>query len=96
MCGLMLARRAAHVSIGSAALAAAAALQALVQWSSGSPGPALGVSVVACLVGFAVAVTVEAAGTDRRDLRLGLAGLIANLLIATFWAVVVVAAYAGS
>ncbi len=92
----MLVRRAAYVSIGSAALAAAGALLALVQWSSGSPGPGLVVSVVACLVGFGVAITVEAAGTDRRDLRLGLAGLVANLLIAVFWAVVVVGAYMGA
>ena len=92
----MLARRAACVSIGLAALAAAGALLALAQWSSGSPGPGLVVSVVACLVGFGVALTVEAAGTDRRDLRLGLAGLVANLLITMFWAAVVVGAYMGS
>ena len=73
----MLVRRAAYVSIGSAALAAAGALSAVAQWSSGSRGPGLVASVVACLVGFGVAITVEAAGTDRRDLRLGLAGLVA-------------------
>lgn len=92
----MLIRRAAYFSIGSAALAAAGAILALAQWTSGSPGPGLVVSVVACLVGFGVAIAVEAAGTDRRDLRLGLAGLVANLLIAMFWAVVAVSAYMGS
>lgn len=92
----MLVRPAAYVSIASASLAAAGALVALAQWRSGSPGPALVVSVVACLVGFGFAIAVEAAGTDRRDLRLGLAGLVANLLIATFWAVVIVGAFLGS
>jgi hypothetical protein len=92
----MFVRPAAYVSIACASLATAGALVALVQWSSGSPGPALVVSVAACLVGFGVAIAVEAAGTDRRDLRLGLAGLVANLLIATFWGVVIVGAFLGS
>lgn len=92
----MLVRRAAYLSIASASLAVVGAMVALAQWSSGSPGPALVVSVVGCLIGFAFAIAVEAAGTDRRDLRLGLAGFVSNLLVATFWAVVVVAAYAGS
>lgn len=92
----MLVRPAAYVSIASASLAAIGAVVALAQWRSGSPGPALVVSVVACLVGFGLAIAVEAAGTDRRDLRLGLAGLVANLLIATFWAYVIVGAFLGS
>ena len=92
----MLVRPAAYVSIASASLGVVGALVASARWSSGSPGPALVVSVVACLVGFGFAIAVEAAGTDRRDLRLGLAGLVANLLIATFWAVVIVGVFLGS
>ena len=92
----MLVRRLAYVSIASAALAVAGALLALAQWSSGSPGPGLVVSVVACLVGFGLAITAEAAGSNRRDLRLGLPALVANLVVAAFWAVVVVGAYLGS
>jgi hypothetical protein len=92
----MLVQRVAYVSIGSAALAVAGALVALTQWRSGSPGPGLVVSVVACLVGFALAITAEAAGSNRRDLRLGLAALVANLAVAAFWAVIVVGAYLGS
>lgn len=52
--------------------------------------------MVACLVGFGFAVAVEAAGTDRRDLRLGLAALVANRLIAAFWAVLIVGLLLGS
>ncbi|MGH3070914.1 MAG: hypothetical protein ACRDNB_01430 [Gaiellaceae bacterium] len=92
----MFVRRAAYFSIAAASLAVLGAVAALAQWSSGSPGPGLVVSVVACLVGFGVAIAVEAAGTDGRDLRLGLAGLVANLLIATFWAVVIVGLFLGS
>jgi hypothetical protein len=92
----MLVRRAAYVSIASAALAVVAALVALSQWSSGSPGPGLVVSVIASLVGFGLAIAVEAAGTDHRDLRLGLAALVANLAVAAFWAIVIVGAYMGS
>jgi hypothetical protein len=92
----MLVRRVAYVSLASAALAVAGALVALAQWSSGSPRPGLVVSVVACLVGFGLAITVEAAGASRRDLRLGVAALAANFLVAAFWAVVVVGAYIGS
>jgi hypothetical protein len=92
----MLVRPAAYVSLASASVAAAGALVALARWSSGSPGPALVVSVVACLVGFGFAIAVEAAGTDGWDLRLGLAGLVANLLIATFWAIVVAGVFLGS
>jgi hypothetical protein len=91
----MLVRPAVYVSLGSAVLAAASVLVALAQWRSGSPGPALVVSV-ACVIGFGSAIAVEASGTDRRELRLGLAGLVANLLIATFWALVIVGLLLGS
>jgi hypothetical protein len=47
-------------------------------------------------VGFGFALAVEAAGTERRDLRLGPAGLVANLLIAAFWVVLIVGALLGS
>ena len=92
----MFVRPAAYLSIAAASLAVLAALAAFAQWSSGSPGPGLVVSVVACLAGFGFALAVEAAGTERRDLRLGLAGLVANLLIAAFWAVLIVGALLGS
>ena len=92
----MFVRRAAHLSIAAAALAVLSALVAFAQWSSGSPGPGIVVSMVACLFGFGFAVAVEAAGTDRRDLRLGLAALVANLLIAAFWAVLIVGLLLGS
>lgn len=92
----MFVRRAAYLSVAAAALAVLSALAAFAQWSSGSPGPGLVVSMVACLVGFGFAVAVEAAGTDRRDLRLGLAALVANLLIAAFWAVLIVGLLLGS
>lgn len=92
----MFVRRAAYLSIAAASLAGLAAVAAFAQWSSGSPGPGLVVSVVACLVGFGFALSVEAAATERRDLRLGLAGLVANLLIAAFWAVLIVGALLGS
>jgi hypothetical protein len=72
------------------------ALAAFAQWSSGSPGAGLVVSVLGCLAGFGSAIVAEAAGTDRRHLRLGLAGLLLNLAIATFWSVLAVGAYIGS
>ncbi len=83
-------------AVRSASLSAAGAMVVFAQWSSASPGPGLVVSVVACLVGFGFAIAVEAVGTDRRDLRLGLAGLVANVVIATLWALVIMAAYVGS
>ena len=52
--------------------------------------------MIASLVGFGLAIAVEAAGTDRRGLRLGLAALVANLAVAAFWAIVIVGAYMGS
>ena len=93
---LMFVRGAAYGSLAFASVAVVGALAAFAQWSSGSPGPGFVVSLVGCLAGFGFALVAEAAGTDRRDLRLGLAGLLANLLIAAFWAVLVVAAYTGS
>ena len=92
----MIARRSARGSVAAAAVAVVAALWALVQWGSGSPGPALVVSVIGCLVGFALAVVAEAVGSDRRDLKLGLAGLVGNAVIAAGWAFVVVAAWIGA
>jgi hypothetical protein len=92
----MIARRSAYGSVAAAAVAVVAIAWALVQWGDGSPGPALVVSVVGCLVGFALALVAEAAGSDRRELRIGLAGLIGNALIAAWWAVLFVAAWTGS
>jgi 4-amino-4-deoxy-L-arabinose transferase-like glycosyltransferase len=92
----MIARRTAQGSVAAAAVAVVGALWALVHWGGGSPGPALVVSVVACLVGFALALVAEAFGSDRRDLRIGLAGLVGNAVIAAGWAFVVVAALIGS
>ena len=92
----MVARRAAHLSLAAASIALAAALLAFAEWSSGSPGPGLVVSIAFSLVGFGSAVVAESAGTDRHDLKLGLVGLTANLVIAAFWALVVVAALTGS
>ena len=92
----MTARRSAQGSLVAAAVAVVAAFWALVQWGSGSPGPALVVSVVACAVGFALALVAEAVGSDRRDLRLGLAGLVGNAVIVAGWAFVLVGAWMGS
>ena len=92
----MIARRSARGSVAAAAVAVVAALWALTQWGSGSPSLALVVSVIGCLVGFALALVAEAVGSDRRDLKLGLAGLVGNAVIAAGWAFVVVAAWIGS
>jgi hypothetical protein len=92
----MIAQRSAYASVVAGAVAVAAIAWALVQWGSGSPGPAVVVSLVGCLVGFALALVAEAAGSDRRDLRIGLAGLIGNALIAAWWALLFVAAWTGS
>jgi hypothetical protein len=92
----MIAQRSAYGSVAAAAVAVVAALWALVQWRSGSPGPGFVVSVVGCLVGFALALVAEAVGSDRRDLKIGLAGLVGNALIAAWWAFVAFAAWTGS
>jgi hypothetical protein len=91
-----IARRSAYASLVAAAVAVLAALWAVVQWRSGSPGAALVVSVVGCLVGFACGLVAETVGSDRRDLRIGLAGLVGNALIAAGWAFIVVALWLGS
>jgi hypothetical protein len=82
----------------AAAVAVVAATWALVQWGSGSPGPGLVVSVVSCLVGFALALVAEASGSERRYLRMGLVGLVSNAVIATGWAIafVLIAAWIGT
>ena len=41
-----------------------------------------------CLTGFALAIVAEALGSERRVLRLGLAGLIGNLVVASLWVLV--------
>lgn len=92
----MIARRSAQGSVAAAAVAVVAALWALGQWRSGSPGPALVVSAAACLVGFALALLAEAVGSERRDLKLGLAGLVGNAVIGAGWAFAVVGAWIGS
>lgn len=92
----MIARRAAHASVVSAAVALVAALAAVVQWRDGSPGLGLVVSVVACLAGFTVGVVAQAVGSDRRELRVGLAGLLANAAIAVAWGFTFLAALLGS
>ena len=92
----MIARRSAYGSVSAAAVASLAGLWALVQWRSGSPGPALIVSMVVCLVGFVSALVAEAVGSDRRDLQIGLIGLVANALLAAGWAFAMVALLLGS
>ena len=94
--GPMLVRGAAYCSLAFASLAVLGALAASAQWSSGGPGPGFVVSVFACVAGFSLATLAETTGTDRRDLRVGLAGLLTNLMVGAFWALIVVAAYAGS
>ena len=92
----LIARSAAYGSVAAAAVAVIAGLWALGQWRTGSPGPALVVSMAGCLVGFAAALVAEAVGSNRRDLRIGLAGLVGNALIAAGWAFGVVALWLGS
>lgn len=92
----MIARRSAYGSVTAAAVAILAGLWALVQWRSGSPGPALVVSMVGCLVGFVSALIAEAVGSDRRDLQIGLVGLVLNALLAAGWAFAMVALFLGS
>ena len=41
-----------------------------------------------CLTGFVLAILAEALGSERRVMRLGLAGLIGNLVVASLWVVV--------
>jgi hypothetical protein len=93
---LMIARRSAYGSVAAAAVAILAGLWALVQWRSGSPGPALVASMVGCLFGFVSALVAEAVGSDRRDLRIGLVGLVANAFLAAGWAFAMVALLLGS
>lgn len=78
------------------AVAVGGVLWALASWRSGSPFPGIVVSVVGCLTGFALALVAEAFGSDRRDLKVGLVGLLGNALIAAWWAFIVFAAWAGS
>ena len=92
----MIARRSAYGSVVAAAVAILAGLWELVQWRSGSPGPALVVSMVGCLFGFVSALVAEAVGSDRRDLRIGLVGLVANAFLAAGWAFAMVALLLGS
>jgi hypothetical protein len=92
----MIARRSALGSVAALAVAVVGALWALADWRSGSPFPGIVVSVVGCLAGFALALVAEAVGSDRRDLKVGLAGLVGNALIATSWAFIVFAAWTGS
>jgi hypothetical protein len=91
-----IARRLAYGSVAAAAVAVVGVLWALVHWRSGSPGPGFVVSVVGCLAGFALGLVAEAVGSDRRDLKIGLAGLVGNVLIAAWWAFIAFAAWTGS
>jgi hypothetical protein len=84
----MIARRSAYGSVAAAAVAILAGLWALARWRSGSPGPALLVSMVGCLFGF---VSALVAGSDRRELKIGLVGLIANALLAAGWGFAMIA-----
>jgi hypothetical protein len=92
----MIARRSAHGSVAALAVAVIGFLWALAGWRSGSPFPGLLVSVVGCLAGFTLALVAEAVGSDRRDLRVGLVGLLGNALIAAVWAFIVFGAWIGS
>jgi hypothetical protein len=82
--------------VAAAAVAVLAGLWALVQWRTGSPGSALVVSMAGCVVGFGSALVAEAIGSNRRDLRIGLAGLVGNAVVAAGWAFAVVALWLGS
>ena len=92
----MIARRAAHGSVAAAAVTVVAALWAFVSWGSGSPGPALVVSMIGCVVGFVSALVAVYAGSERRVLKVGLVGLLVNGLIAAFWAATIVLIALGS
>lgn len=92
----MIARSSAQGSVAAAAVAVLAGLWALGQWRSGSPGPALVVSVVGCVFGFACAPVAEAVGSHRRDPRMGLVGLVAKALVGAAWVFAIVALAIGS
>ena len=77
-------------------MAVVSVLWALASWRSGSPFPGIVVSVLACLTGFALALIAEAVGSNRRDLRIGLVGLIGNALVAAGWAFTMVGLLLGS
>jgi hypothetical protein len=52
--------------------------------------------MVGCLVGFVSPLVAKAVGSDRRDLQIGLVGLVANALLAAGSAFTVVALFLGS
>jgi hypothetical protein len=54
------------------------------------------VSVVASLTGFALALVAEAVGSNRRDLRIGLFGLVGNTLVAAGWGLLLAGLALGS
>jgi hypothetical protein len=92
----MIARRSAYASVVGLAVAVVGVLWALASWRSGSPFPGIVVSTVACLTGFALGLVAEAVGSNRRDLRIGLAGLVGNALVAAGWGFAIVALWLGS
>jgi hypothetical protein len=47
--------------------------------------------MVGCLFGFVSALVAEAVGSDRRELKIGLVGLIANALLAAGWGFAMIA-----
>lgn len=91
-----IARRSAHGSVVALAVAVVSVLWALASWRSGSPFPGLVVSVVASLTGFVLALVAEAVGSNRRDLRIGLFGLVGNALVAAGWGLLLAGAALGS
>jgi hypothetical protein len=52
--------------------------------------------MVGCVVGFASGLVAVYVGSDRRDLKVGLVGLLGNALIAAFWAVLILLIASGS
>lgn len=90
------ARPAAVASLVAGTAAITAAGLAFANWSSGSPGPALGISVGFCIFGVLCAWIAEAVGSDRGTLRMGLVGLVLNLLLGAMWFLLFVAASANA
>lgn len=84
----IVARRAAYGSVAACIAAIVAALAAAALGPSGHHVPAVIVSVACCLTGFVSAIVAEGLGSERRVMRLGLAGLIGNLVVASLWAMV--------
>ena len=84
----IVARRAAYGSLAACIAAIVAVAAAGVLGQSGNQVPAVIASMACCLIGFVLAIVAEALGSERRVMRLGLAGLIGNLVVASLWVLV--------